>query len=294
VRFFREAVPAERLGLLRVLVGLFVVTAILTRRTEVMGLLAGTGAHYQPVGVLRFFTPPSEAQIRTLQLVLPVLGLLWTAGLFWRVVGPLFGVAFLVWASWRLSWGSVSHDLHVATLFVLVLSFSPATQGLSLDARFRTPLAERPGPPWTQAWPVKLLAVLTAATYVLAGWSKVNTPAGFGWASGENLLSQVAYARLVAVVYQPDLPPDPVLTWVGSHPWILRFGATTALFLELGAPLALLGGRVRTAWAVGIVAMHQGIRMLMGIAFPFHSLGFVVLPLFPLERLLPARFRPSP
>lgn len=291
-RFFAlDPVPPERLALIRILVGAFAMVSLFTHRAEVASV-STAGAQYLPVGLMNLLPGPlSPDQVSALQWALPVLGAAWTAGFAWRGVGPLFGLGYWLWASWRLSWGSIAHDLHLATMFVLVLSFSPAAGALSLDARFPTPLAERKGEPWTYAWPVRLLAAVSAATYLLAGVAKVRTPAGFGWASGENLLGQMAYARLVFTVYEPSLPPDPVLTWVAQHPLFLRVGATAALALELGAPLALLGGRVRTVWALGILGLHQAIRVLMGIAFPFHSLGFVLLPFFPLERLLPRRWR---
>ena len=48
--------------------------------------------------------------------------------------------------------------------------------------------------------------------------------------------------------------------------------------LELGAPLALLGHRLRYAWALGTFGMHWGIWAIMGITFWYHLTGLAFLP----------------
>jgi hypothetical protein len=60
--------------------------------------------------------------------------------------------------------------------------------------------------------------------------------------------------------------------------------AWATVVIELGAPLALLGGRIRTAWAVGAWGFHVGIVVLMAISFPYQVAGIAYVCLFAPER----------
>jgi hypothetical protein len=58
-----------------------------------------------------------------------------------------------------------------------------------------------------------------------------------------------------------------------------------ALAVELGAWLALAGGRWRTAWVVAAWLFHVGVLALMAILFPYQLSGVAFAPFFPLERI---------
>ncbi len=55
--------------------------------------------------------------------------------------------------------------------------------------------------------------------------------------------------------------------------------------IELGAPVALLGGRIRTAWVIAAWLMHAGILAFMLVGFPYPLFGVAFAPFFRIERL---------
>ena len=59
--------------------------------------------------------------------------------------------------------------------------------------------------------------------------------------------------------------------------------------IELGAPLALLGGRIARMWAWRAWGFHVGVVLVMNIWFPYPLVGIAFLPLFAAERVVAAR-----
>lgn len=276
--------PASRLGLIRLIMGLFLVTTLLQQRADWLSLGASDPGLFAPVGVVRLLGAPlAPALLPVIQDGTVALAGLWALGLGWRLVGPAFAAAFLFWASYRLSWGFMAHGTHLLALHVLAMAFMPAAAAVSVDAA----LARRwprwpaciPGPVQGSeryGWPLRLLSAITTLTYLLAGLAKVGRPEGLGWARGDNLLDQVAYAVMTHNLYEPELPftlPSALL----NHPGLITAGAVLTLILELGAPLALLGRRIGLFWAAGILAMHAGIAVAMGIVFPYQTSGLALL-----------------
>ncbi len=71
---------------------------------------------------------------------------------------------------------------------------------------------------------------------------------------------------------------------VGFTPLFRVLGVMT-LLLEVGAPLALFGGRFSRVWAIGAFAFHLGVVALMAIAFPYPLSGVAYASFFSVERL---------
>ncbi len=63
------------------------------------------------------------------------------------------------------------------------------------------------------------------------------------------------------------------------------FAAAATIVIELAAPVALLGGRIRTAWVLSAWLMHLGILAFMLIGFPFPLFLVAFAPLYRIERL---------
>jgi hypothetical protein len=77
-----------------------------------------------------------------------------------------------------------------------------------------------------------------------------------------------------------------------GHAWLFPPLAVATLAVELGAPLALLGGRVARVWALLAWGFHVGVAAVMAIVFPYSLLGIAFAPFFNVEQLplrLPAR-----
>lgn len=277
--WFRPA-PAERLAALRILVGGFALGYVVSR----LPLLLGYGRHaardFQPLGVIRLLDAPLSPGQHTAVVALTIaLGALFVAGAWYRLSGPLFAAALLWLLSYRNSWSMPFHTENLVVLHVAVLALAPAAAAWSWDAR----RAVVPAAGERFGWPIRLMAAVTCLTYVLAGIAKLRI-SGFAWAEGGYLRDQVAVDSLRKVLLGAD--PSPFATPLLEHAWIFGFLAILTLALELGAPLALLGGRWAQGWALGAWSFHVGVLALMTIVFPYPLLGFAYAPLFAVERPL--------
>jgi hypothetical protein len=132
-------------------------------------------------------------------------------------------------------------------------------------------------------WACRVLAVATVVSYVLAGIAKLRN-GGLDWITGDVLRNQVAYDNLRKELL--GSVHSPVGGWLVGLPVVFPAMALATMAVELGAPLALLGRRVRTAWAGAAWAFHVGILVVMAISFPYQLLGFAYAPFFAVERLV--------
>ena len=66
--------------------------------------------------------------------------------------------------------------------------------------------------------------------------------------------------------------------------WIWPPLAALSVVVELGSPIALLGGKVTLLWAIGAWGFHMGVLLLMMIAFPYQMSGIAYASLFRVER----------
>lgn len=297
-RFFLPPAPATRLGLLRFGLGAYVLQDLIRVRRGVLALADGDPALWDPVGVTHLLSGPVDPA--TWQLVHDstiVVGVLFTLGAFWRVSGPLFAALLLFVWTYRVSWHMIYHVHHLAMLHVMVLAVVPAAAAFSVDAawgrrwRALTAAPAGTGTSWRYGWPIRLVSIVTVLCYMLAGIAKFQL-GGADWGAGRNLLDQVAYDGIYKAVLGPEGDaPSPYIAFAYRHPWIMGPLATGALLLETFAPLALLHRRLGYLFSIGAVGMHWGIHLFMNLVFPYPISGMAFLSFFPLERLLPARWR---
>ncbi|HEX6418675.1 MAG TPA: hypothetical protein VFZ77_09265, partial [Acidimicrobiales bacterium] len=78
---------------------------------------------------------------------------------------------------------------------------------------------------------------------------------------------------------------SPAGTALVAHAWVFAPLAVLTLVVELGAWVALLGGRWRTAWVAAAWLFHAGVLALMAIVFAYPLSGVAFAPFFRLERL---------
>jgi hypothetical protein len=136
---------------------------------------------------------------------------------------------------------------------------------------------------------VKLVVALTAVTYVLAGIAKLRI-AGLHWLSGDLLRDQIAFDNARKALLGD--PIAPFATLLLDHPGSLVVASIVTLVIELGAPVALLGGTIARGWAVGAWIFHVGVVLTMNVWFPYPLFGFAFVALFPIERVrLPRQLR---
>jgi hypothetical protein len=274
--WFRPA-PAERLAAARILVGGFALIYVASRLPLLLGYAHHAPRDFAPLGVVRVVDAPVPPPVHMILVVLCLcLAMLFVAGRCYRVIAPLFALTLLWVLSYRNSWGMPFHTENLLVLHVIVLALAPAAATWAWDARGApAPAHERFG------WPLRLMAAVTVATYVLAGIAKLRM-AGLDWAGGDYLRDQVAVDNLRKILI--GSPASPVAAPLLEHAWLFSALAVLTLAIELGAPAALLGGRVALVWALAAWSFHAGVLVLMFIVFPYPLAGVAFAPLFRAER----------
>ena len=284
-------VPLVRVAALRILVVGYAVGFLVARWPGLVQVTELPGDRFDPVGVLGWMGSPVAPGVAQVLLAATIaLGVAALVGWRWRLTGPAFAVAFLLVATYRVSFGHVLHTDHLVAVHLLVLAAAPAAAAWSVDGR-RGPRAPRPAGGSEAAlragWVVRVMAVATVVSYVLAGVAKLRN-GGVDWLTGDVLRNQVAYDNL-----RKELLGDihsPIGGWAVGVPVVFGVLSVATVAVELGAPVALLGGRARTIWVAAAWGFHVGIVALMAISFPYQLLGIAYAPFFAVERVVgPAR-----
>jgi hypothetical protein len=279
--WFADA-PAERLAALRIAIGSYALVWLVARAPELAALAKLGAGHFAPTGIARLVDAPlPPAAVIAIALATIALLIAFTLGIAYRYTAPLAAAALLWTLTYRNAWGLPFHTENLLVLHVVALACAPAADAWTLDrTRARTRAPARDG----YGWPIKLMAVLTVATYLLAGVAKLRL-AGLDWLDGETLRNQIAIDNLRKALL--GAPTAVVATPLLDHPASFTIVSALTLVLELGAPLALLGRRIAIAWALGAWTFHVGVVLMMNIWFPYPLFGFAYLPLFAIERVGP-------
>jgi hypothetical protein len=271
--------PAQRVAALRVLVGGYAFAVVLVQLPEYLDMTDHDARRFEPLGLVSLLgEPASRGTLQALLAATLVLGAAFVAGWRFRVTGPVFALAFLALTTYRSAWGQVFHTENLVALHVLVLGCTRSADVWSLDERAGR---RRPPPETGYGWPVRLMGILLVATYVVAGVTKLRL-GGWAWFDGDVLRAQVAYDNLRKIVVGDTSSPlaGPVL----DHAALFAPMAWLTLAVELGAPVALLGGRRRDVWVGAAWLFHAGILLLMAIVFAYPLTGIAFACLYPVER----------
>lgn len=269
-------VPARRLMLVRSLTFGYAAAWLLVRSAYIVDVARLPDRRYEPVGVLRVVsTPPPDRLIALIWIVTVVACAAVVANRLVRVSAPIGAVGILVLATYTSSFGQVFHTEHLLVLHVAVLALAavvepsgPATSDLAA--------AE------TSGWPLNLMMSLVVVAYGVAGVAKLRY-SGIEWVAGDVLRNAVAMDNLRKVLL--DDWYSPLGGWLSSIAWIWGPIAFATLAVEIGAPAALVPGRVRYGWVALVWGFHVGIFVLMAISFPYQLFGVMYAAFFPIERI---------
>jgi hypothetical protein len=286
--------PPERLAMFRILIGAFSLVYLLVRLPIFLQLAdRRNGFSGQGLAALLGGPAPGVVVDATITVTL-VAGSGFLLGWRFRITGPLFALGMLALGSYRGSWGQLLHFENLMVLYLLIVAFSPAADAWSLDRRRSRPDGSvRSGQSTRYGWPIALASLVLVVTYVIAGVAKLRY-GGLDWVFGDTLRNHVAYAAA-----RLDLlggTPSPFAGWGVRNDWVWSFAAAATIAIELAAPVALVGGRARTAWVIATWLMHVGILAFMLIGFPMPLSLVAFAPLYRIERLWtdrPARLRRS-
>jgi hypothetical protein len=275
--------PAERLAAVRILIGGFGLLWVLVRIGESYAVARLPAQHWRPTGVARVLEaplPPTVALV--ISIVTCVLLVAFTAGFRYRITAPLAAAALLWTLTYRNCWGMIFHTENLLVLHVLALALAPAADAWAIDRRPARPAASGYG------WALKLLAALTIVTYVLAAIAKLRI-AGMDWLDGEQLRNQIAIDNLRKALLGDAIAP--LGTLFLDHPSGFTVFSVLTIVLELGAVVALVGGRAAWVWVLAAWGFHVGVVLLMNIWFLYPLLGLAFVPMLRAERPLDALIR---
>ena len=280
-RLVDTTAPAERLAAFRICVGIFAVTYLTIRFPVFWGLPDKSPSAFEGVGPLGWRDEPLPALlVRSAHHLALASGVGMILGFRHRLSGPLFATAVLVLTAYRSSWGQLLHFENLFTLHVLLLAVFPAADAWSLDAR-RT--GGRRRDPTTYGLALQLACLCVVTTYVIAGLAKLRL-GGSEWALGDTLRNHIAYSAVRLDLLGAD--GSPLAGPVVRNAWLLPPMAVMSLVVELAAPIALVGPRLRNIWVAAAWAMHVGIFALMLIGFPYPLFLVAFAPFFALERIV--------
>jgi hypothetical protein len=276
--------PPERLAMLRILTGAFTVVYLLVRLPVFVQLTERT-AGFDGVGlaILLSGPVPDAVIISTIGITL-VSGAAFTCGWRFSWFGPLFAVGFLALGSYRGSWGQLLHFENLVALHLIVIALAPAADRWSLDSRSGRRTHDSDDTAY--GWPIALAALVVVITYVITGVAKLRY-GGFEWITGDTLRNHVAYSAARLDLLGGDA--SPVAGWTVGASWAWTPAAAFTVLVELAAPVALLGGRIRTIWVIAAWTLHVGIAAAMFIVFPYPLFLVAFAPFFRIERLWTGR-----
>ena len=285
-RFFEPA-PATRLAALRMLVFGFA-TIFLAGRAPYLFDISQLPAHrFEPIGILWWLDRPAPLAVVYLAVGAAVIaGVAATAGWRYRFTGAVFALLYLLISTYDNCWQHVAHTQNLVAMHLLVLAVAPAADAWSVDERHgREPAAIAIGPPASDArygWTVRLMSLITVLTYVVAGVAKQRN-GGLDWITGDVLRNQIAHDNLRKYVVGDFY--SPLGGRLVRHGWLFPPMALMTMVIELGAPIALLRGRVRTAFVSGMWLFHVSILAVMAITFLYPLTGIAYASLLAPERL---------
>ena len=273
--------PAERLATLRVVVAGFATAYLLVRAPAFLSIIDNAASRFEPVGVIGLLDEPVDGGVFLLVFgATLVAGAAATIGWRYRLTGPAFALGVLLVTTYRSSWGQILWFEILMLLHLIVIALSPAADAVSLDDRRRGRPDVRAGQRY--GWPVLLVSVITVVTYLIAGIAKFRY-GGTAWVDGDVLRNHVAFsaARLEVLGASSSPLAEPFL----RTPVVAAVFAVGAVVLELGAPMALFGGRVAAVWAAATWAMHVVIALTMFVVFPYPLVGAAFASFFAVDRL---------
>jgi hypothetical protein len=283
--WFYAPMPRERLALLRILIGIYTWIYLVSRGAHLNRVTAYATSAFVPVGPVSVLSEPlSAGWVYTLYAATVLAGAAFVAGLWHRVLAPVFALLLLWVTSYRHSWGMIFHTDNLMVLHVLVLALAPAADAYAWRPRpffVRSADGAIPAVDGRYGWAVRTLGLVTVATYVAAGIAKLENT-GVGWVFGDALREQIAFDAVRKIelgsIYSP------FAAWMVRTEWLFPLFAVFTLAVEFLAPLALLGTRLAIGWCAAAWLFHVGVLASMAIVFPYPLSGCAFLSLFPIER----------
>jgi hypothetical protein len=112
--------------------------------------------------------------------------------------------------------------------------------------------------------------VVVALAYFFVGAQKLRF-SGIEWITSDNL-RWVLYASS-----DSQSEPNQLALFIADRAWMAHLLAAGTVFLELFFPLALVFPRLRWVFVPGVVSLHLGIWLMMGLDYSAQALTVVIV-----------------
>ncbi len=279
--------PEEVRRLAAVRIGL---CSVLTLRLAFVdyGALAGQPAQlFQPLTYMRLFDRmPSQGLATALQICGVIAALLAAAGLVPRASLPLAVVCSLILNGMLNSAGRVIVGDAVLTLCLLILIAcgtaageawsirEPLGRALGRVRRRLAPAAPGARNPTSAGgrygWPLRTAMIVIALAYFFSGFQKFRN-SGLSWVSSDNL-RWILYASSDAQAH-----PNGLALFIANRTVLAHLFEAASMLLETCFPLVLFVPRLRWLFIPGVVAMHVGIRLALGLDYSAQWLTVLIV-----------------
>lgn len=178
-------------------------------------------------------------------------------------------VMFFVYFGQILELGYVRRKTNLIPFILLILVMAPDLRRCSPSVWFAALRRIRqPDPSSTPAWPLVLIKVLLAWSYLSSGLSKIRNT-GWSWASGEVLQANLAERALAS--------DPPLALWLAAKPALCQLASIVTLVFEFGFWTVLLLPSFGPLYALAGLGFHAGIELTMGIHYlKYWGLAYLV------------------
>lgn len=261
-RFLFPAATAERLAALRI--GLCAILAGRLAFGPYTELADQPPELFRPISFMELLPAmPSKTVVVVIQVLGVLAAVLATLGLRTRLALPVAWACAIFLNGMLTSTGKVVHNDLVLLLCLVPLLAAPSADAWSLDARWAGRI--RSGPSRLYGWPLRTAAIVVAGAYFFAGLAKlVNS--GPAWVTSDNL-RWALYAS----------GDSDLALFLADRPWLAHALAAGTLLLELGFPLVLLWPATAWVFVPGVVLLHLGIWVAMGLDYSAQAATAVVV-----------------
>lgn len=267
IEWFDRPGPRGRWPIVRRLVVVYALawTALRAQYWRDSAHLAPT--RWRPVGVVGWLGgPPPPVVIDVLVVATFVVGAITLGSSRWAAVA--FAAGFVYLTTFGASWGQILHTENLPALHLLIVAAAPPGRDRA-DAT---------------GWPLRAMTAVTVTTYVMAGVAKFRFGGGLDWLTGDRLLRLVANDNVRKLLLGDR--SSPIAPWLVGHAWFFRASAVITMAVELGAAMALWGGRLRQVWVGAAWVFHVGVLAVMAVLFPYPLSGVAFASMLPVESLV--------
>ena len=264
---------ARRLAALRI--GLFGLLALRLAIDDFAFVADQPAELFDPVSLFHLLPEmPSSGVVHVLQPLGIAAALLAAAGLLPRITFPT-ALAIAVFLQLMLNaTGKIVHNdvLLVLCLIPLVAVPRTASRAWTFPGSLRRDPAPSGGPAQGVAdgWPVRTAMVIVGLAYLIAGLQKLRY-SGIDWFATDNL------RYVLWAASDSHAEPNTLGLFIADHDWLAHLFAAGTIVLEVSFILCVPFAKLRWIMVPSVVALHVGIRLMMGLDYSAQWLTVVIV-----------------